>query len=54
MVTAEEAIKSDDPKVVKRARGSISTQITCDVGLLTRELEKQINGGFDIQKLAPS
>jgi len=52
MVTAEEAIKSDDSKVVKRARRSISTQITCDVGLLNRELEKQINGGFE--KLAPS
>ena len=40
MVTVDEALKSDDPKDVKRARAAISTQISCDVGLLKRELGK--------------
>ena len=41
MATAEEALKSNDPKVVKILRGSISTQLTCDINLLEKELAKK-------------
>ena len=43
---------SKDPKEVKRARGSISTQITCSVNLLNRELSKKIHDGFDSEKIS--
>ena len=53
MVTADEAIKSGQPKDVKRARASISAQITCDINLLKRELAKELNGDFDYEKISP-
>ena len=51
MVTAEEALKSSDPKEIKRLRGSISTQITIDINLLTKELAKKTDGSFDLEKM---
>ena len=53
MVTAEEALQSQDPKTVKRLRGSINTQIQCDVNLLEKELQKKQNGNFDLSKISP-
>ena len=52
MVTAKEAIKSNDPKEVKRCRSSINTQITCDLILLKKELSKEKNGGFDFEDIS--
>ena len=52
MVTAEEALSSNDPQVVKRLRGSLSTQVTCDINLLSKELGKQQEGKFDLQKIS--
>ena len=51
MVTAEEALKSSDPKEIKRLRGSISTQITIDINLLAKELAKKTGGSFDLDKM---
>ena len=53
MVTAEDALKSEDPKEVKRLRGSISTQISCDINLLQKELSKKLENGFDYEKISP-
>ena len=53
MVTADEALKSDDPKEVKRLRGSISTQISCDINLLQKELSKKVEKGFDYGRISP-
>ena len=53
MVTAEEALKSADPKEVKRLRGSISAQISCDVNLLQKELSKKLENDFDYGKISP-
>ena len=52
MVTALEALKSSDPKEIKRLRGSISTQITIDINLLTKELAKKTGGSFDLERCA--
>ena len=54
MVNAEEALTSDDPNIVKRLRGSISTQISCDVKLLEKELAKKKMGHLTLQILAIS
>ena len=51
MATAEEALKSNDPKVVKRLRGSISTQLTCDINLLEKELAKKKDGKYDLDQI---
>ena len=52
MVTAEEALASEDPSVVRRLRGSINTQITCDVNLLEKELSKKLNGEIDLDSIS--
>ena len=52
MVTVEEALTSDDPKVVKRLRGTISAQITCDVNLLNKELSKKLGEEFVLDKIS--
>ena len=52
MVTTDEALKSEDPNVVKRLRGSICTQITCDINLLNKELAKKTDTRFDIEKIS--
>ena len=53
MVTAEEALRSDDPNEVKRLRGSISTQIACDIKLLQKELAKKTGNSYDFEKISP-
>ena len=53
MVTAEEALKSDDPIVVKRLRSSISAQITCDLNILEKELSKKRGEAFNFEKISP-
>ena len=53
MVTAEEALKSSDPSEVKRLRGSISTQISCDVKLLEKELSKKVDKKFNYDQISP-
>ena len=53
MVTAEEALKSSDPAEVKRLRGSICAQISCDTNLLTKELSKKVGEQFDYGKISP-
>ena len=52
MVTVDEALVSEDPKVVKRLRGSICTQITCDLNLLNKEINKKQDGGFDLATIS--
>ena len=52
MVTADEAMKSDDPKIVKRLRGSINSQLSCDVHLLEKELDKKTDGKFDLGRIS--
>ena len=52
MVTAEEALKSDDPKIVKRLRGSIGAQISCDIDLLDKELSKKSNQSFEVERIS--
>ena len=52
MVTVEEALTSDDPKVVKRLRGTTSAQITCDVNLLNKELSKKLGEEFVLDKIS--
>ena len=52
MVTVGEALNSEDPKLIKRLRGSICTQITCDVNLLSKELNKKQNGRFDLLNIS--
>ena len=53
MVRAEEAINSDDPKTVKRARRSINTQISCELGLLVKELAKETDGDYNYDQISP-
>ena len=53
MVTAAEAIKSNDYKEVKRARASISTQLSCELGLLINELSKEKDGDYDHSQISP-
>ena len=53
MVTATEALLSSDPKIVKRLRGSISTQLSCDKNILEKALSQKINGNFDFEKISP-
>ena len=53
MVTAEEALKSSDPKEVKRLRGSLSTQISCDTQILQKELSKKVGEQYDYLKISP-
>ena len=52
MVNVDEALVSEDPKIVKRLRGSISTQITCDINLLKKELSKRQDGKFELDKIS--
>ena len=52
MVNVDEALVSEDPKVVKRLRGSISTQVTCDINLLKKELSKRQDGKFELDKIS--
>ena len=51
MATAEEALKSDDPKVVKRLMRSNSTQLTCDINLLETELTKKKDGKYNLDQI---
>ena len=53
MVTAEDALKSEDPKEVKRLRGSISAQISCDINHLQKELSKELENEFDYERISP-
>ena len=53
MVTAEEALKSCDPKEVKRLRSSISAQVTCDINILQKELNKKQEDKYEYDKISP-
>ena len=53
MVTATEALSSSDPKIVKRLRGSICTQLSCDINILEKALSHKINNSFDFGKISP-
>ena len=50
MFTAEEALKSCDPKEVKRLRSSISAQVTCDINILQKELNKKQEDKYEYDK----
>ena len=51
MATAEEALKSNDPKVMKRLTRPISTQLTCDINLLEGQLTKKKDGKYDLDQI---
>ena len=53
MVTAEEALRSDDPNELKRLRGSISTQIACDIKLLQKKHAKKTGHSYHFEKISP-
>lgn len=53
MVTAEEALTSNDPTVVKRLRGSISAQVTSDLNILEKELSKKQGEIFNYEGISP-
>ena len=53
MVTATEALESSDPKIVKRLRGSISTQLSCDINILEKALSHKVDGSYDFGKISP-
>ena len=53
MVTVTEALTSEDPKVVKRLRGSCSTQISCNLNILEKALSQRINNDYDYGKISP-
>ena len=52
MVNIEEATQSNDQIFVKRMRDVVSSQISCDVTLLGKELAKKESGQFEIEKIS--
>ena len=52
MVTVEDALKSNDPKVIKKLRGSMSAQITCDLRLLNNELTKKLADKYNLETIS--
>ena len=53
MVTAEEALTCDDPKIVKRLRGSVKAQISCDINILSKQLSKKLGTNFNLENISP-
>ena len=51
MGKSEEALKSDDVALIKRCRSSMATQITADLLMLNRELNKKVNESFDLPSI---
>ena len=53
MYTTEEALVSTDPKLVKRLRGSSSTQVLCNLNILIKALANRKDGQFDFENISP-
>ena len=52
MVSATDALTSSDPKLVKKLRGSIKTQLMVDVNILEKALAEKTNNQFNFDKIS--
>ena len=52
MVILDEALLSEDPKIIKRLRGAFNTQIISDIDILNVELSKKNDEGFRLDEIS--